>query len=101
MIFKLVLFFVVGLCLLSVASATDLERLIISSNGHYLENESGIPFLWVGGAYWNMAQIASRSEVEYLFDEITNESHRYNVMFVSMAMNHISTKEISDSNDYK
>jgi len=47
---------------------SNLSRLRISKNKHYLETEDGTPFFWMADTAWTIAGHLKREEVEYYLD---------------------------------
>ncbi len=43
-------------------------KLQVSDNGHFLEHENGVPFLWLGGTVWGMTEWMTREEVDLYLD---------------------------------
>lgn len=63
-----------------------MEKLKISSNGHYLETISGKPFMWMGIVPWKMPELANRSDVDYFISNIKKSEHKYNVILTAIIM---------------
>ena len=56
---------------------TELPRLNVSENGHYIETEYGDPFMWISETLWYFVQRTTRDDVRYILDRlsgITNQS---------------------------
>ena len=43
-------------------------KLQVSQNGHTIQHEDGIPFLWIGDTAWGMFQQLTREEVDHYLD---------------------------------
>ena len=63
-----------------------MEKLKVSSNGHYLETISGTPFMWRGIVPWKMPEMASRNDIDYFISEIKKPEHNYNVILSVICM---------------
>ena len=48
----------------------DLPKLVVSSDGHYIETASGEPFMWISETLWYMVQRTTREDVEFLLDRL-------------------------------
>jgi len=63
-----------------------MEKLKVSSNGHYLETTSGKPFMWMGITPWKITEKASRGDIDYFISEIKKPEHEYNVILTPILM---------------
>ncbi|MCK5206487.1 MAG: DUF4038 domain-containing protein, partial [Cyclobacteriaceae bacterium] len=50
--------------------SVNLPKLVVSSDGHYLETEDGEPFMWISETLWYMVQRTKRENVTYLLDRL-------------------------------
>ncbi|MCK5280727.1 MAG: DUF4038 domain-containing protein, partial [Cyclobacteriaceae bacterium] len=53
------------------SESVNLPKLVVSSDGHYIETENGEPFMWVSETLWYMVQRTTREDVEYLLDRLS------------------------------
>jgi hypothetical protein len=61
--------FIVLICLIFLSPVWPIgSDLRLSDNGHYLVKSDGMPFLWVGGTAWGLAERPGRSEVDKYLD---------------------------------
>ena len=64
-----------------------MDKLKVSSNGHYLENATtGEPFMWMGIVPWKMPEMASRNDIDYFISQIKKSEHKYNVILSAIIM---------------
>jgi len=63
-----------------------MPKLVVSSNGHYLEDTDGEPFIWIGEVLWKMVQEINRTDVEFTLDELDAPEHEYSVVYSVIIM---------------
>lgn len=64
-----------------------MDKLKVSTSGHYLENATtGEPFMWMGIVPWKLPEKFSRADVDYFITEIKKSEHPYNVIMAVAIM---------------
>ena len=58
-----------------IAKHWDNGKLMVSANGHYLQHENGVPFLWVGDTAWALIMRLNESEAETYFSDRKNKGY--------------------------
>jgi len=73
-----ILTFLLFLIAIQIYSQKIQSRLVVSSNGHYLQYEDGTSFFWLGDTAWELIHRLNRLEaIEYL---ITRKEQGFNVI---------------------